>query len=408
MKPFALAAASLLGLGLLLSSAPASAQFDPPFVARGPQVGTFAAENSLTCVDSARAGMWPDGRTVMTWVSGFAYGDFRTYDPEGAPLLEGFVGTSRSVDVATAAYGGFVSVFEHGSPEFVNDLSARIYDPQQVVQQPEAFIFAPFSARLPVVAVGDDGQFVVAWADSVPSPAIWAARFDRAGNAVGGNIAVGTVSGSAQRVDVTRGPDGGFTVYWLQSASSGGSLLHLRRFGPDGSPLGDEVPVPAADPQFPEAAGAPNGDAVLVYVSALDHVLWARLLAADGTLGEAFPVFAHASHPAIRGEAAFLGDGTLAVAAEIEFDGGPASVHLFHFDRDGHQLGPRVGVVIPATSVRRFKQPRIAAAGDRVTVFYGRERTDDGSACYLFLRTFDQTLFADSFESGDLSAWNGI
>ncbi len=198
---------------------------------------------------------------------------------------------------------------------------------------------------------------------------------------------------------MTRGPDGSFTVYWRQTAASGGSLLHLRRFGAAARRSATPLPSPRTMPQFPHAAGAADGDAVLVYAEDATAALLARRLAQDGTLGEAFPIFDQPANPAARAQAAFLGDGSIAAAAEIRFGGGPASIHLLRFGRDGQQLGQRVPVAIPTVPGRDFVIPQLAAAGDRVAVFYGRQATDGpASFCAIFVRIFDATLFADGFE----------
>ncbi len=146
---------------------------------------------------------------------------------------------------------------------------------------------------------------------------------------------------------------------------------------------------------------------MLVYTEAATATLLGRLLAQGGTLGEAFTMYDQAANPAGRAEAAFLGDGSIAAAAEIRFGGGPASIHLLRFGRDGQQLGQRVSVAVPTVPGRQWVTPQLAATGDRLAVFYGRQ-DDMDALCWIYVRVFDATLFADGFESGTIAAWTGL
>ncbi len=119
-------------------------------------------------------------------------------------------------------------------------------------------------------------------------------------------------------------------------------------------------------------------------------------------LGDPFPVWSQAAHPATRAKAAFLGSGELVVAAEVHWDGGRGSIHLLRFGRDGQQLGSPLVVAWPSPTFRSFIDPQIAAAGDRVGVYY--QVNDNGMDCQVWFRLFDATLLPTA-SSGTTAAW---
>jgi len=106
-------------------------------------------------------------------------------------------------------------------------------------------------AETPTVARSSSGAFVVAWLDRIALPGSYvltARRYDAAGNALGAEFQVNQVSVPPGN-DVpalAMAPNGEFVVAWpdagIGSAAAG---IYARRYGADGSALGNEFLVSA-------------------------------------------------------------------------------------------------------------------------------------------------------------------
>ncbi len=171
MKWLAATPASILVLSLAFPAAPAAAQHDPPFVPRGAQTAV-APESGSACQGNGGVSMWPDGRSVLTWSHGFAYGHYRVLDRRGAParqrlpsapppglghLRRGAMAASRAPSCMASRTKP--STFRRGSTIRRRRPSCR---------RPSSLPAS--SGSLPAVAAGDDGQFVIAWAVSIAGP----------------------------------------------------------------------------------------------------------------------------------------------------------------------------------------------------------------------------------------------
>jgi len=108
-------------------------------------------------------------------------------------------------------------------------------------------------AETPTVARSSSGAFVVAWMDRVALPGSYvlkARRYDAAGNALGTEFQVNQISVPPGNdvPAVAMAPNGEFVVAWpdLGVGSTAAAGIYARRFGADGSPLGNEFMVSAA------------------------------------------------------------------------------------------------------------------------------------------------------------------
>jgi len=108
-------------------------------------------------------------------------------------------------------------------------------------------------AETPAVARSSSGAFVVAWMDRVALPGSYvlkARRYDAAGNALGAEFQVNQVSVPPGNdvPAVAMAPNGEFVIAWPDPgvSSSAGAGIYARRYGADGSALGNEFMVSAA------------------------------------------------------------------------------------------------------------------------------------------------------------------
>ena len=387
----------LLGLSLL---APASAfGHDPAFVARTAAVNPV----NVGCgYSQPQVLLYPDHLGLMSYHvpdTGTYTLNFDTVGHGDFPHVDG----TSSVRLDFALLGGHRFVLAAQQPT-THTIWIRVFDPPAY---PTTYYLPASAGALPAIdADPASSASVVAYLQ--PAGNIVTAFFDGTPTIVGGPLPVATASGEVRDLDVTRHADGSFEVYWEEDLSGGdGNQVWLRRFNAAGAPLGPPVLAfagPFDAPLHPSAARAADGASALVYSSPEESAIEVRLLQ-NGVLGAPFRVWSHADHPAARAKVSFLPDGDLAVAVEVHLAGGAGSIHLLRFDRSGQQIGTGLVADYPNFSYRSLIDPQVATAGDRVAVAY--QVNDNGQDCLVKLRLFDATLFADSFESGDLSAWSG-
>ena len=372
----------------------------PGFGARS-QVELFVQVG--TCNRNVEMDSWPGGRFLVTWLEGYAYGLVGYYNNEGVRETPFDITPAGLADVAANPDGGFVAVYESSpdaNPAPRGPIRAKIYRPG--LPFPDYFEVEDSHGRLPVASSDGQGNAVLAWA--YDSSKVLAGRFAPNGVQIGTDVDVASFSsGEIRSVAIAAASDGNFVVFWEHYSTESTGELYYRRFDANGTALSLPVLV-AANPAGTRVAGGADGKVAILYGTAGGSTLSGRILDSSGVLGPVFPVWNHPAHPATQGDIALLDDGELAVAAEIHLDGGVGSIHLLRFKADGQPSAPLLTVAIPgAVPGRRFVRPRLVSGGNRLNVVWSL--SDDGVECRLKYQMFDATLFADGFETGDLSAW---
>jgi hypothetical protein len=212
----------------------------------------------------------------------------RQYFPEVAawPRDEGFVVTWRSYDAYDA------------SPDRdLWTLSARTFDAAGAPTSDEILVATVGAAPEGAPAGADAlGRFVVVWSGSEGGNGyeyrshVVARRFDAEGTEVGGLVVVSDQQGHGPRgAAVAVAPDGGFVAVWESFETPPVSLV-ARRFGPDGGPIGDEIPVnthTTGAQHDPSIAADAAGNFVVVW-SSQDAVTPDGARDASGIFGQAF------------------------------------------------------------------------------------------------------------------------
>ena len=183
-------------------------------------------------------------------------------------------------DVALGEDGEFVVAWSEYVPG--GEILGRRYDR----------LSAPLDAPFPVnadttndqteasIAKDAEGRFVAVWMDE--GTAIWGRRFAADGTPLGGNFQVNTSTPlNATNPHVASDPSGNFVVAWT-SITVGGAEVMARRFDSHGAPLADEFPVNVFTPGFQTASGISRSAAGFVVSwagtgDATDTGIFARL-----------------------------------------------------------------------------------------------------------------------------------
>jgi hypothetical protein len=249
----------------------------------------------------------PAGDFIVAWAS---YSDpddgddaavrARRFDANGTPLANDFpvntytTGFQDSPQLTRAADGSFVVVWQDAARQAI---AAQRYDNAGAPLGGEFLVnTSPACCGVEVRAAGaPDGRFVVVWRGGASFPGfdIVGRRFDSAGNPVGGEFVVNSVTTGAQfRADVTMAPDGSFVVAWMNDGFA--TDVFARRFDASGAPLGGDFQVNRdheGDASYSSSlavAGADDGTFVVSWRSGYEYGSETDIIAQrffNGTVG---------------------------------------------------------------------------------------------------------------------------
>jgi hypothetical protein len=257
-----------------------------------------------------------DGDFVVSW-HGYGPGDdselmgsgvfARRFNAAGQPLGGEFrantttTGLQADPTVAMDANGDFVVAWEgwdqdgSGLGVFAQRYSAA-GEPRG-----QEFLVNDYTANTqsdPVVAMDADGDFVVAWRSFGQDDSdfgVFARRFDAAGNPVGGEFRVNTITqGNQSYVSVAMDAGGDFVVAWDSYHS--GLDVQAQRFNAAGQPQGGEFQVSMTSQSSADSTVAMDADGDVV-------VAW------NSGDSDGFGIFAQRFEGAERVAGDFDGDG---------------------------------------------------------------------------------------------------
>jgi len=362
--------------------------------------GEFQVNSYTTSTQSSRYGssisMNADGSFVVVWGSIGSYGSdgdgysvqAQRFEASGSPTgLQFQVNTyttstqfGASVDVeldgtfvvvwaSDGSYGTDNDDFSIRGQRFEAD-GSMLGDPFQVNT------FTAGRQIVPKLTVTPGGLFAVAW-ESVGSSgsdssgrSVQARIFDAAGDPVGADFQVNTYTAGDQRFpSVGISSDGIVTIVWSSNAAAGSDTsftsVQGQRYDSTGNPIGGEFQVntyTTNHQRYPSVAVEPDGDFVVVWES-------------DGSFGTDL------SNSSIQGQ---------------------------RYDASGAPVGGEFQVNSHTTAFQA--RPYLAAGPDgRFIVAWdsGSSAGTDTLEQSVQMRGFDTPIFADGFESGDVSAWSG-
>lgn len=347
----------------------------------------------------------PSGEIVVTWARQrpgspdlLLYA--RRFAADGTPAT-GEILVSRlgypslvSSGVAMMTDGSFVVVFTQGAPGSPGSaLKARWYGPDGARQGGEAVVTRDVVTDLSIATRGDGG-FVLAWTAS-RLPSLRARQFGPDHAPLGPEVAVDRNGASPA---VAAGPDGEFVVAWLDSvliAEPRDSLFHVavRRFASDGSPIGGAM---AASPMYEvsafyiQAGMDGEGNALIVWTGhfgRLGEGTFGRRYGADGApRGRVLHFPLDETNPRARSLAVGpLGNFVLAWD-HPDFPGN----HVFvrRFAADGSPLEPPIQVTTDPPRSRSLGHVGIVAGGGFAVTWVSNERDPDGLRFDVFARRF--------------------
>jgi hypothetical protein len=242
MRPVTLFRLATVLVGAALAAGPAAAQ--------GPPGGPEILLNVTTAGDQvgAAAAVEADGGFVVAWRSGASV-VARRLDAVGTPRsgeipvnvipIAGFT----QVTVAAHPAGGFLVAW-HAPDADTDGIWARRFDAAGQAVGGEMALNATVAGRqgFPRAAAGAQG-YVVVW-ETAGGTGVFARRFDAAVQPLTGDIFVGAGSHAA----VAARPNG-FVVAWAPGNANG--EVHVRRFDSAGIPVGASVVANGANPPPP-------------------------------------------------------------------------------------------------------------------------------------------------------------
>lgn len=392
---------------LLLLVSPLLA-LNPPFVARS---SALIPHNPAATVFGGSIDMKADGSFLIAW--GLPEGDLvRRFDANGVPLTAEIPVGSDATAVLAREDGGFVVFYSHSIGPSTYSLFARVFD--SAGNGGSELDLLTTSYLPPRVGQDAAGRFVVARVDWVDQNfVLWADRYDASLVKQGGSISVGSVDVSLQSWDLSVKSDGAFVFFWEDYTAEGFSTqgqkilsgqLFQRRFDALGQAAGPAEALPVSSPTESRSAASPEGKVVVAYQGP-NNSLGAQLFDATGAVLANFPVWSQIGDVGVTPAPAFLAGGQMAVAFDGWLGDNLATTQLVRFDAGGNPVGGLFHFLEPDLNMDRVR-PVVASAGDRLVVLWTVSPPSSGSQSSLRYQVFDATLFADGFESGDLTAWS--
>ena len=242
--------------------------------ANGGKLGTEVLANTqiLNSQDNPSVAALPSGGFVVTWTDASGVGGDASasgikgqlFDAAGAPIAAEFLVNQSTVNaqkmpsVAALSSGGFVVTWAdlslQGGDSSISSVKAQLYDAAGNALGSEFLVnsITPNGQDMPVVAGLSAGGFVVSWRDSSgiggdsSKDAIKAQIFDAAGNRQGGEFLVNTQTISNQQQETIAAlSDGGFVIAWADASGRGGDSdnygIKLQIYDTNGVRVGGEL-----------------------------------------------------------------------------------------------------------------------------------------------------------------------
>jgi len=339
-------------------------------------------------------GMDASGNFVVVWGS-YQYGPAsdvyaRRYDSNGNALGLNFLVNTYTTDrqsypaVAAAPTGEFIVSWSsfHQTAGSIIDVYAQRYDASGNPAGGE-FLVNTYTTSYqygPAIAASASGNFVVIWTSYLQDgdkSGVYGKVFDADGSPVSGEFQVNQYTfGYQSHARVAYGGNGDFVVAWQSRQDGDDYGVMARRFGPDGTPRGDEFLVnqTTTNAQTEPAVAA---DAAGRFVVTWDNYgqfdsgqdVFARRFGPDGTpRGDEFQVNTYTSNVQDAPRVAMDARGDFVVTWQSDLqDGFGAGVAAVRFDRAGQLIGSEFRP--PIQSFNTQSHPSVAAGANGRIVF---------------------------------------
>ncbi len=372
-----------------------------------------------------------DGSFVVVWESYFQDGDLagvwaRRLAADGSPdggefqVSTATLGWQEDAAVAAHGDGGFVVAWESEGQDGSGDsVHAQRFDASNSPLGAEIQVntFTGLDQDSPAVAAGPDGGFVVVWESDVQDgsgDSVHAQRFDAGGSPLGDEMML-NVFFTADQDDPVVGFDaaGNFVVAW-ESYSQDGSFdsVQVRRFDAGGAPLTGEIQANTFTTGFqtaPAIAVGADGAFVVVWQSEGQDgdgtsVHGRRFDAGGAPQGDEFQVNVSTTGDQDTPSVAVGPTGGFVVVWEsYGTDGDGDSVQARRFRADGSPDGTEFQVNAFTDFDQEDPVVAVDAAGNFLVAW--ESLSQDGAADSIQAQHYLAEVFADGFESGDMTAW---
>ena len=404
MTPWRAAAAS----AVLTGAAAVSLAQQPAPLGDEFQVTTTSGSPTLPAVAADGAGNF-----VVVWQSaldGSASGVFaRRFDAAGAPLGPEFqvnsytTGAQRRPAVAMNGSGAFVVVWESGNAQDGSDAGVfgQRYDAAgNAVGAEFRVAVATFGTQwLASVGMAGDGSFVVAWdghTQAAAYRAVHGRRFDASGNAVGGDFFVTWFAG--------------YTAMSMNNAGEfvvGTSGMRGRRFDASANALGPDFPLETSPYVFARPSIAIDATGAFVATWARAAYVVGRSFDASGNGGPLFAVNSYTTGEQRLPSVAAFPSGEFVVVWWDQSPTGNSDTFGRRFDAAANPMGPDFRINAYTTGGQLGGVVAATASDTFVVAWENLPPSPPGRN--IVARRWTMTpdlIFADGFESGDLTGWS--
>jgi hypothetical protein len=383
------------------------------------RVNTYTTNRQAT----ARVAMEPDGDFVVVWESmgqdGSNHGVFgQRFAASGAARGGEFrVNTYTTLlqgqaSVAVRSQGDFVVVWASSQPFSTQAIQARRYDSagNAIGGEFQVNTLTGYTGW-PKVGLAADGQFVVCWTSGSN---VAARRFDASGIPIGNEFVVTThVAGYQQFGDVAVEADGAFVAVWqdIMWLDGEGAAIFGQRHDASGNRLGGEFLVntyTTGEQRIPSVSLSPAGGFVVTWHGPGDGSLYGvfarRFDASGNALGDDFVVNTYTTGYQLSsfGQVAHDVSGNFVVSwISADQDGSSTGIFAQRFSASGSRLGAEFRVNTHTTSGQTRPSVASDSVGNFVIVWDSFDQ--DGSSEGVYAQRYAELIFRDGFDSSPLS-----
>jgi hypothetical protein len=323
-------------------------------------------------------------------------------------------GSQASPSSAVAISGRHAVVWQ--GPGDATDvwLQLRDADGSPVVSEARVNSHLAGCQQSPAVAFSQDGRFVVVWQSEGQDGDGWgvyAQRFDRDGSLSGPEIQVNATTAGDQRLpSVAYGSSGAYVVAWESVGQDGdGSGVYARELGVSG-PVTGEVLVadsPVGDQRRPAIVVQPGGQIVVAWEGpdGSGPGIFLRRFAGDLTAPGSV-VRANAGTPGFQSSPSLAvdGSGNLIVAWEASgHDGSASGIVARRLDRLLSPLAGEIDVNAVTSGLQSRPRAASAASGDFLIAWESWNQDAGGAGVYSRLFNFLEQPAAVDFQVNTFS-----
>ena len=291
------------------------------------------------------------------------------------------------------------------------DVLGRAFDSSGVPTGPSFQVnaYTTYEQRLPAISMDGSGNFVVVWdsfgQNNYYSYEIAGQRFNSSGAKVGAEFTVNTYTTNWQRVpDVAMGANGDFVVVWASNAQAdpnGGYQIFGQRFDSAGGTLGGEFQVStnvapgSYFTPYQRVAMGSGGEFVVVWQADLAdgsaYGIFGRAFDSAGiAVGGEFQVNTYTTDYQLYPTAAVAPNGDFIVTWDTDgIDGSGASIAMHRFDSTGAPLGNQMQVNSYTSGNQTLPSVAMDANGGFVVAWNSRYQLGTSAYYDIFGQLFD-------------------